>query len=493
MGSAVQYTIFLVLAPLSAICTLAVVLLSWRYRTAPGARIFLWLMLIVAGWLICNTLELITLSEAQTLFWAKITYIFIALVAVTWLAFALQYTGRDWWLAPPRVFLLLIIPVITIILANTNDWHGLLWRETSYVAVPFALALRVSYGPWFWAFWTYSYVCVLVGTFLVAKEYVASPGLYRWQSIWTLIGVLTPHFFNLIYVFRVVPGLTKDFSPIGFSLAGLAIAVSIFRYRLLDVAPIARTALVDSLEDGMLVLDNTNRIVDINPAVGCLIGLDGDRALGQPAGEALRRWPKLVSCIRGGSEERLQLELGAGCSTHTCEVRFSPVFDQRGHQVGRLVVLQDITERVRVEAERERLIQELNAFGHTVAHDLKNPLNNIIGFAAMLEEDGQTDPLVQQVLNHILQSGSKMNNIIDELMVLAGVREGAVILCPLDMSEIVRQARLRLAYTIEESGAEIVVPPSWPVALGYAPWVEEIWANYLTAPAHCVGRCPPTR
>jgi two-component system sensor histidine kinase/response regulator len=107
-------------------------------------------------------------------------------------------------------------------------------------------------------------------------------------------------------------------------------------------------------------------------------------------------------------------------------------------------------------------------------------LGNIIGFAALLDEDGLEDPIAQQILTHILQNSFKMNNIIDELMILAGVREGAVTMHPLDTSEIVEQARLRLAYMIEESGAEIVTPASWPQALGYAPWVEEIWVNYLS-------------
>ena len=490
MGSALQYTVFLILAPLAAISVLVIAVISWRYRTAPGARALFWLMLVVAGWLVCNTLELITLSEAQTLFWARITYTFIALSAVAWLAFALQYTGRDWWLALPRFLLLLIIPILTIILVNTNDWHGLIWRETSFIAVPFALALRVSYGPWFWVYMVYAYLCVMLGAFLVIKSYIASPGLYRKQSTWALIGVFIPLMFNVVYIFRLIPGLTKDFSPIGFALAGIAAAVNIFRYRLLDISPIARTMLVDNLEDGMLVLDRYNRIVDLNPAIERLIGLASDDVLGQPVGKALKRWPDLVEHIHHNRGVPFQLELKKGDSTYHCEVRLSPVFDQRGRTLGRLIILHDTTNRVKAEAERERLIRELDAFGHTVAHDLKNPLGNIIGFAALLDEDGPDDPITRQIVAHILQNSFKMNNIIDELMVLAGVREGAVTMRPLDTSEIVWQARQRLSYVIEESGAEIVTPASWPSALGYAPWVEEIWVNYLSNALKYSGKPP---
>jgi PAS domain S-box-containing protein len=295
-----------------------------------------------------------------------------------------------------------------------------------------------------------------------------------------LIGAFIPLIFNVVYIFRLIPGLTKDFSPIAFSLAGIAAAVNIFRYRLLDISPIARTMLVDNLEDGMLVLDKYNRIVDLNPAIERLIGLASDYALGQPVDEALRRWPGLVEYILHNREEPFQLGLQKDDSTYHCEVRLSPIFDQRGRTLGRLITLQDMTDRVNAEAERERLINELNAFGHTVAHDLKNPLSNVIGFATLLKENGLADPVAWQLLAYILQNSRKMNNIIDELMVLSGVREGTVTMRPLDTPEIVQQAKLRLAYAIEESGAEIITPARWPVALGYAPWVEEIWVNYLS-------------
>jgi two-component system sensor histidine kinase/response regulator len=146
-------------------------------------------------------------------------------------------------------------------------------------------------------------------------------------------------------------------------------------------------------------------------------------------------------------------------------------------QLEALVVRQE-----QAEAQQEKLIGELNAFAHTVAHDLKTPLSIIIGFASVLEEECASVPAeqLQSALHTITQTGRKMSKIVDELLLLAEIRDREVPLSPLDMAAIVAAAQERLAYVIEEYQAEITLPATWPLALGYAPWIEEVWANYLS-------------
>jgi signal transduction histidine kinase len=134
--------------------------------------------------------------------------------------------------------------------------------------------------------------------------------------------------------------------------------------------------------------------------------------------------------------------------------------------------------------------EELNAYAHTVAHDLKGPLAHMIGFAQVLEQDYATLP-AEELSRHlctISRSGRKMNNIIDELLLMAELREAEVELDPLDMANVVDGALGWLAYVIEERQAQIVLPENWPVALGYGPWVEEVWANYLSNAVKYSGR-----
>lgn len=144
------------------------------------------------------------------------------------------------------------------------------------------------------------------------------------------------------------------------------------------------------------------------------------------------------------------------------------------------VVLRDITERKETEDRQQKLIEELDAFGHTVAHDLSAPLNQIKSYVDLLQEQVRLPEELQSYLNGIARKTRKMNNIIDELQLMAGVRQANVEMKPLNMARIVAEAQHRLVYMIEEYQAEIFYPDSWPVAVGHAPWVEEIWANYIS-------------
>jgi len=126
--------------------------------------------------------------------------------------------------------------------------------------------------------------------------------------------------------------------------------------------------------------------------------------------------------------------------------------------------------------------QELDAFAHTVAHDLKTPLGPLMGLTEILEMsfDALSEDDVTEILQSIRRSGRKMQNIVDELLLLAQVRDADVKSEPLDMSSILAEAEHRLTHLFKEYEAKITMPDSWPRAWGYTPWIEEVWVNYLS-------------
>lgn len=155
----------------------------------------------------------------------------------------------------------------------------------------------------------------------------------------------------------------------------------------------------------------------------------------------------------------------------------------KGHVLQNFV--RDISHRKAIESEREQLISELDAFAHTVAHDLKSPLGLIVGYAGLLEDSFSDFSYAEalEMIAAILRGGQKMNRIIEDLLMFASTRRlDAVQPTALDMAKIIQEALARLQNLVEERRAEIELVDigGWPVAAGYAPWVEEVWANYIS-------------
>jgi PAS domain S-box-containing protein len=249
----------------------------------------------------------------------------------------------------------------------------------------------------------------------------------------------------------------------------------------------------DAVSDPIMVLDQEYRIVRANKAMADKFGITPLEAVG-------------LICYQNvhGTQEPPahcpHTRLMADDQEHTAEIHeerlggdflisVSPIHDADGRLIGSVHVSHDITERKRVEealrqyaAELEARNEELDAFAHTVAHDLQNPLSLIIGYATVLEEDYAAMPeeKLQGSLQTVARAALRVSRIVDELLLLAGLRQMEVEIEPLDMASIVAEAQQRLAGMIKEHQAEVILPEVWPAALGYGPWIEEVWANYLS-------------
>ncbi len=150
-------------------------------------------------------------------------------------------------------------------------------------------------------------------------------------------------------------------------------------------------------------------------------------------------------------------------------------------------------KRKRAVEAQQKLIEELDAFAHTIGHNLRDPLALIIGYTNLLKVKARLPEDLQEYLNAIARNGHKMGNIIDELELLAGIRKAKVEQKPLNMARIIAEVQHRLAYLREEYQAKIIVSEYWPTALGHKPWVEEVWANYLSNAIKYGGQPPVVR
>lgn len=354
-----QYTLFLILAPLATLVTVGLMVYVWRYHSLKETSMLLWLLGVIAGWLIFNTLETIAATGPQKLFWAKVTYFFIAATPVIWLFFALRYTGRAALCTPRRTLLFSVIPAITVLLALTSSWHTLLWRSYDFVPVGRILTWRGTYGPWFWVHATYSYILVFAGAAFLIHYSLKSLTLYRQQTFWIVMGALLPIATNFVYIARLIPSLRKDFTPISFAGASLALVIGIFRYRLFDLIPIARDVVFERMPGAVFTIDARGRIVDLNPAAQALTGQSPVFRIGQPVADALPAWKSWFQTLQASEELRTDLTLDCDGQPRDYEVQISALHDAHGERSGWIMLLHEITKRKQVQAALQQYLEQL--------------------------------------------------------------------------------------------------------------------------------------
>jgi two-component system cell cycle sensor histidine kinase/response regulator CckA len=256
-----------------------------------------------------------------------------------------------------------------------------------------------------------------------------------------------------------------------------------------------------SIGDAVIACDAEACVRFMNPVAESLTGWTESEALGRDVSSVFAVLHEdtgvpLENPVMWAIRENTVIELESGCvlcaadgTLIPIDDSIAPMRDAAGNVIGAVLVFRDITERRRTEnalrqhaRDLEARNKELDAFAHTVAHDLKDPMNLIIGLADILEEDHTTmsDAHLQDHLHTITQTGLRMNNIIDELLLLAEVRKLDVEQKPLDMRQLVASAQSRLSHMAEAQQGEIICPAEWPLAVGYGPWIEEVWVNYLS-------------
>jgi PAS domain S-box-containing protein len=426
------YTHYIIPMLLAAVVSAGLFIYLLRRRAMPGAFSLALLLLAGTWWLVGETLLLTSDSLSVKLFWTKLEYIGIVSVPLAWLAFAVDFAGRRQWLTRMRLAFLAIIPAVTLLLAWTNDIHGLIWADLHLYRSGSLLLVESMYGPWFWVNIGYSYLLVVAGAFLVLRAALYSFQLYRRQAVVVLVGVLVPTVGNVVYVFKMGP-YGMDLTPLMFTFSGFVLALGISRFKLADIVPVARDIVIDGMSEGLLMLDVQDRVVDMNRAAIQIAGLVPTNAIGQPVSRLLSSWTELEKGRSNGlAVGQTETAVGDGVGRRYYDVRFSSLLDRRGMRIGGLVILTDITERKLMEQrlqesyEREKgLRQELEEeikkrleFTRALVHELRTPVTSMMVSSEMLASGVKEEPWL--ALSKSIHRGViHLNNRIGELLDVA--------------------------------------------------------------------------
>ena len=322
---------------------------AWRRNVRMGWSLAV-LLLAVAWWGVAYGMELAVDDIALKSRWGDLKYLGVAMLPPAWLTFVLQYTGRDRWVTGRLLCLLAVVPVLTNVMLALPATHDLV---RSY---PPSAALdptpEVVAGPAFNLLLAYNYLVLLVATVLFVASMGRLARSYRRMAAVMLAAALVPWAANVLYNANVGWFATVDLTPFAFTVTGVVLVWGLFDERLVDLTPLARSAVLERMSDAVYVTDLFGRIVDANPAAARLMGASRAALLG-------RRLADIVPM--GGADTALdEVSLPGGdadAGSRTFDVSHERLVDGSGRPAGTVVVLHEITERVR---DRRRLQEVLD-------------------------------------------------------------------------------------------------------------------------------------
>lgn len=394
------FRLFIDIAPVALFVIVISLVMVLPYRKEPAAGSLIWYLGLVCWLLASNVAELCAPAGFWTLLFAKLEYVAYVYIPVAWISFSLRYSGWIRFTKKGLTALAITGPLIPLALVMTNDFHHLIWTTIAFTEHEGFSILHADHGPLFWWIMFYCYSFIFFGAMLMLRSYVKGEKLYHRQSLWIIIGLGMPAITNLAFVTRIIPGLVKDFTPIGYALSGICFLLGMYFHRLFWIMPVSRGTILQELRTGILVLDRHGWIADHNKTLDDLFGLDVISV-----GRNCAEYPAIMRLCEAAKYEPGKKQVGTSSGMFELgEISLFWTLQTPDHgNDGTIFTVEDISSQIAIEKELNHLKSEfvnkdkLATVGRItagLAHEINNPLGYLQSDVRSLERIVERDPLI---------------------------------------------------------------------------------------------------
>jgi diguanylate cyclase (GGDEF)-like protein/PAS domain S-box-containing protein len=351
--------VYMIITVVAGGISVVIAVLAWRRRHVPGAAFLAVMMASAAVWCGAVIGEFASGTLSGKVFWARLGYLGVVSIPWSWLLFCLAYTGRT-SRHPRRVALALaIVPALTLAFVFLSPRVPLVWSSVSFGGSGHVHPLVVEHGRWFWANTAYGYACLLGGAAFLLHAVFSQVRRLTAQGVTIVLAIALPWVANLATISGLIKLDGLDLTPPAIVASGVLISVGLRRLQALDVfpgiLPVARDAVFEGMQDGVLVVDSHGCVLIANRAAGRLLANDGVALVGRPLVDILAGVDSADTCFSGSEPSHeegnfcARVPDGSGCHRFLEVVTSS--LRNGSHSSGSILVMRDITERRDLEEQ----------------------------------------------------------------------------------------------------------------------------------------------
>ena len=347
---------YMLLLIAGAVLSAANGLYALRFRRAPAAAAFAGLAACSCLYALGYAFELGSGTLARMLFWNKVQYLGIAFIPFFWVLVAARFSGTGTRASRPALAGLLLVCALTLFFDWTNASHHVFYRSVAVDAAGRFPVIVLGKGPWYWVHTLTMNLALVAGNLILIRSFTRSPRATRRQTAVMMLGSALPWLFFLAYLAGFTPrGI--DATPFALSVTGPVLLWGMFRYRIFDLSPVARESVFASMQDGAVVLDGLDRLVDFNPAAQRILGELDRSATGLPIARVLASRPEWLALMapEGGGAAEIRVAEGEGERFY--RLRLSPVRNRAKRTVGKVLLISDVTEQAGLNARLRALAE----------------------------------------------------------------------------------------------------------------------------------------
>ena len=421
------FTIFSLLFLASSLVSFFIAVVAWQRKRERGAVELALLMLSAGLWAFLVIFETAAPTIEGKIFWSKAAYVGALSTPVLFLMFVLKISGKDKYLTARTITALFIPSVVVFILALTNDYHNLIW--TGFAPISKVTNLTTYYhGIGFWVgYFGYAYLLLAISSGFLLKLLISRATPFKSQAKAILLGLLCPWFASILYVSDANPIPGFDLVPLSMIFSGTMLAIAVYSSKLLDITPVARETLLETLEDGILVLDRYNRVQDINNSAKLYLAINKKHIVGLD-------FSLLESEVKAIANAILNQEI-----TQMVQVKHNEGINHflitkqeiKNYPGSKLVIIRDkTTEIIReqdlvIEKGRAQESDRLkSSFVANLSHEIRTPINVITGFLEVLNQKDIDEKDQAIYVDLLKKSTDRILNTLNDIIEISKIEAG---------------------------------------------------------------------